>query len=110
MEVPIINNLNDNGDRQRPRGKDVFKDQQKESEVNARGVCAQSVTTAYMVQERAGDVCVGVCVCCCCWGAFIPDECPFHAVSRCLGSKACSHAGGQAGRHRGVILATGSYK
>uniref|UniRef100_A0AAX7TFN0 Striatin interacting protein 2 n=1 Tax=Astatotilapia calliptera TaxID=8154 RepID=A0AAX7TFN0_ASTCA len=32
MEVPIINNLNDNGDRQRPKGKDVFKDQQKESE------------------------------------------------------------------------------
>lgn len=35
MEVPIINNLNDNGDRQRPKGKGVFKDQQKESEVNA---------------------------------------------------------------------------
>uniref|UniRef100_A0A3Q4I9I1 Striatin interacting protein 2 n=1 Tax=Neolamprologus brichardi TaxID=32507 RepID=A0A3Q4I9I1_NEOBR len=33
MEVPIINNLNDNGDRQRPKGKDVFKDQQKESEL-----------------------------------------------------------------------------
>ncbi|XP_036066113.1 striatin-interacting protein 1 homolog isoform X4 [Oryzias melastigma] len=32
MEVPFINNLNDNGDRQRPKGKDVFKDQQKESE------------------------------------------------------------------------------
>eukprot|EP00064_Thunnus_orientalis_P004897 superscaffoldBa00000464_g4910 len=32
MEVPIINNLNDNGDRLRPKGKDVFKDQQKESE------------------------------------------------------------------------------
>ncbi|KAK1906738.1 Striatin-interacting protein 2 [Dissostichus eleginoides] len=32
MEVPIINILNDNGDRQRPKGKDVFKDLQKESE------------------------------------------------------------------------------
>uniref|UniRef100_A0A1A8HWS0 Striatin interacting protein 2 n=1 Tax=Nothobranchius kuhntae TaxID=321403 RepID=A0A1A8HWS0_NOTKU len=32
MEVPLINNLNDNGDRARPKGKDVFKDQQKESE------------------------------------------------------------------------------
>lgn len=31
MEVPIIHNLNDNGDRLRPRGKDVFKEQ-KESE------------------------------------------------------------------------------
>lgn len=42
MEVPIINNLNDNGDRLRPKGKDAFKDQQKESEVNGRGVCIQS--------------------------------------------------------------------
>lgn len=42
MEVPIINNLNDNGDRLRPKGKDAFKDQQKESEVNRRGVCVQS--------------------------------------------------------------------
>lgn len=47
MEVPIINNLNDNGDRQRAKGKDVFKDQQKESEVNGRGVCVQSATTAW---------------------------------------------------------------
>lgn len=38
MEVPVINNLNDNGDRQRPKGKDAFKDQQKESEVNAGGM------------------------------------------------------------------------
>lgn len=35
MEVPIINNLNDNGDRLRPKGKDAFKDQQKESEVKS---------------------------------------------------------------------------
>ena len=42
MEVPIINNLNDNGDRLRPKGKDAFKDQQKESEVNRRGVCVHS--------------------------------------------------------------------
>lgn len=34
MEVPIIdNNLYDSGDRPRPRGKDAFKEQQKESEV-----------------------------------------------------------------------------
>ncbi|XP_061920461.1 striatin-interacting protein 1 homolog isoform X3 [Entelurus aequoreus] len=32
MEVPLLNNLNDNGDRLRSKGKDVFKDQQKESE------------------------------------------------------------------------------
>ncbi|XP_028305028.1 striatin-interacting protein 2 isoform X3 [Gouania willdenowi] len=32
MEVPLLNNLNDTGDRARPKGKDVFKDQQKESE------------------------------------------------------------------------------
>lgn len=36
MEVPIINNLNDNGDRLRPKGKDAFKDQQKESEVKKK--------------------------------------------------------------------------
>lgn len=59
MEVPIINNLNDNGDRQRPKGKDVFKDQQKESEVNPRGVCVQSATTAY----GTGAHCVYVYVC-----------------------------------------------
>lgn len=33
MEVPIINNLNENGDRLRQKGKDAFKEQQKESEV-----------------------------------------------------------------------------
>lgn len=41
MEVPLLNNLNDNGDRLRSKGKDVFKEQQKESEVGtvrARGV------------------------------------------------------------------------
>ncbi|XP_077450541.1 striatin-interacting protein 1 homolog isoform X2 [Stigmatopora argus] len=32
MEVPLLNNLNDNGDRLRLKGKDAFKDQQKESE------------------------------------------------------------------------------
>lgn len=37
MEVPIINNLNDNGDRLRPKGKDAFKEPQKESEVNLGG-------------------------------------------------------------------------
>lgn len=46
MEVPIINNLNDNGDRLRPKGKDAFKDQQKESEVNWRDVCVQPATIA----------------------------------------------------------------
>lgn len=50
MEVPIINNLNDNGDRLRPKGKDAFKDQQKESEVNWRDVCVQSATTAYSIR------------------------------------------------------------
>lgn len=106
MEVPIINNLNDNGDRLRPKGKDVFKDQQKESEVNPRGVCVQSATPVYGI----GGVCVYsmyICVCCC-WGAFRPAQCPFHAVSVCLGWG--KHACMQTGRHRGVILATGSYK
>lgn len=55
MEVPFINNLNDNGDRQRPKGKDVFKDQQKESEVNARGVRGQC--------RGSGGVCAPACVC-----------------------------------------------
>ncbi|XP_061663544.1 striatin-interacting protein 1 homolog isoform X2 [Syngnathoides biaculeatus] len=32
MEVPLVNNLNDNSDRLRAKGKDVFKDQHKESE------------------------------------------------------------------------------
>lgn len=57
MEVPIINNLYDNGDRQRPKGKDVFKDQQKESEVNPRGVCVQSATTAYDIEAHWPCVC-----------------------------------------------------
>lgn len=83
MEVPIINNLNDNGDRQRTKGKDVFKDQQKESEVNVRGVCVQSVGLRQLMVCRSAlegvcvlhmCVCVCVkckCVCCCCWGAFM---------------------------------------
>ncbi|KAM9771714.1 striatin-interacting protein 1 homolog isoform 3-T3 [Syngnathus typhle] len=32
LEVPLLNNLNDNGGRLRSKGKDVFKEQQKESE------------------------------------------------------------------------------
>lgn len=88
MEVPIINNLNDNGDRLRPKGKDAFKDQQKESEVNRRGVCVHSAACSiWKVRARV----------CCCWGAlaFRPAECPFHAVG--LGSKqACMHEDWQA--------------
>ena len=63
MEVPIINNLNDNGDRQRPKGKDVFKDQQKESEVNRRCVCVQSATTAHSVAAHWRCVCLCMYVC-----------------------------------------------
>lgn len=43
-EVPIINNLNDNGDRLRPKGKDAFKDQQKESEVKKTKIIIACVT------------------------------------------------------------------
>lgn len=93
MEVPIINNLNDNGDRQRPKGKDVFKDQQKESEVNSS--TAQRAPTAPGTGAHWTAVCAYVCVCvCCCWEAFGSAECPFHAASR-LCSRACMRADGE---------------
>lgn len=98
MEVPIINNLNDNGDRQRPKGKDVFKDQQKESEVNSS--TAQRAPTAPGTGAHWTAVCAYVCVCvCCCWEAFRSAECPFHAASQSLLQSM------HAGRRRGVILA-----
>lgn len=112
MEVPIINNLNDNGDRLRPKGKDAFKEPQKESEVNL-GV----VVCGCAVQERVGAVrgkCMSVCVFMCALLPFRPAPCPllFHAAGRSssLGSGACMRADMQAARHRGVILASGSYK
>lgn len=115
MEVPIINNLNDSGDRQRPRGKDVFKDQQKESEVNPRGVCVQSAAAAHGTGAHwRRDVCVCVfslLLLLLLLGSFqISAECPFHAVSWLGSMYACGLAGRQAGRQGGVILATGSYK
>lgn len=55
MEVPIINNLNDNGDRLRPKGKDAFKDQQKESEVKKKKM---SLLSNFSI----GTLCVCMCV------------------------------------------------
>lgn len=66
MEVPVISNLNDNGDRLRPKGKDVFKDQQKESEVNSEG-CLSEATTGFSIGTPWR--CVGLCVSCW-WRAF----------------------------------------
>lgn len=116
MEVPIINNLNDNGDRLRPKGKDAFKEPQKESEVNLGLV----VVCGCAVQERVGAVrakCMSVCVCVmCALLPFRPAPCPplffLHAAGRSssLGPGACMRADMQAARHRGVILASGSYK
>lgn len=86
MEVPIINNLNDNGDRQRAKGKDVFKEQQKESEVNEVFGCAR-------IFDLRARVCDCMCVCCCCWGAFRPAE---SVPSMQSGGEACMHACRQA--------------
>lgn len=110
MEVPIINNLIDNGDRQKPKGKDVFKDQQKESEVNLNGVECQSTAAEAAGASGGGARWSSVCMCMCmCVRAYTTCVyCPFHALSRCPGSKAAAWR--QAGRQRGVILATGSYK
>lgn len=69
MEVPIINNLNDNGDRQRPKGKDVFKDQQKESEVNSSTAQRGSHSSWYR-SALDGCVCVRVCMCVLLLGSF----------------------------------------
>lgn len=80
MEVPVINNLNDNGDRQRPKGKDAFKDQQKESEVNAGG-CMREVCVAGELSDQLN----------------VPPPC---------GVLAQKHAG----RRRGAILAAESLK
>lgn len=66
MEVPVINNLNDGGDRLRAKGKDAFKDQQKESEV--RGSEGKDSLLDVLVSERRACACVDVC--CCCWGSF----------------------------------------
>lgn len=102
MEVPVISNLNDNGDRLRPKGKDAFKDQQKESEVNSEGCLSEATTPS--VSERRG----GAWGCACIGGGGRSAERPSHAVM--ARKRARMQTDMRAGRHRGVILATGSYK
>lgn len=100
MEVPIINNLNDNGDRQRPKGKDVFKDQQKESEVNPS--TAQRAPTAPGTGAHWTAVCA--CVCVCVVAGKLSDQLNVLSMQRVVvlvREHACMHAG----RRRGVILA-----
>lgn len=103
MEVPIINNLNDNGDRLRAKGKDVFKDQQKESEVNPRGVYNRIIQFFWL--RSALEVCARACVCarvCLLLGSLRPAW----MSSPCSGSLSwleSIHACRQAGTPRGYF-------